>query len=174
MTGYGSIEQAVEVTKAGAFDYLTKPVIDDEIRLVVEKALRQQALLHENKRLRSQLDQHFGLANVVGRDSRMRKVFDLVEAVADSKTTVLIRGESGTGKSLLARALHRLSPRRDKPFVEISCGALPEHLLESRSCSATSRGRSPARRETSPDGSRRPRAGRSSSTRSTPPRRRCR
>ena len=131
VTGYGSIEQAVEVTKAGAFDYLTKPIVDDEIRLVVEKALRQQALLHENGRLKKQLDQTFGLANVVGRDSRMRKVFDLVEAVADSKTTVLIRGESGTGKSLLARALHRLSPRRDKPFVEISCGALPEHLLES-------------------------------------------
>ena len=100
MTGYGSIEQAVEVTKAGAFDYLTKPVIDDEIRLVVEKALRQQALLHENRSLRSQLDRTFGLDNVVGRDSRMKKVFDLVEAVADSKTTVLIRGESGTGKSL--------------------------------------------------------------------------
>ena len=131
VTGYGSIEQAVAVTKAGAFDYLTKPVIDDEIRIVAEKAMRQQKLLHENRSLKKQLDDTFGLDNVVGRDPRMKKVFELIDAVADSKTTLLIRGESGTGKSLLARALHRRSPRRDKPFVEISCGSLPEHLLES-------------------------------------------
>ena len=131
LTGYGSIEQAVEVTKAGAFDYLTKPIIDDEIRLVVEKALQQQTLLHENRSLRQQLDRAFGIDNVVGRDGRMQKVFETITAVADSRTTVLVRGESGTGKSLLARALHRLSPRRDKPFVEVSCGALPDNLLES-------------------------------------------
>ncbi|HZZ41834.1 MAG TPA: sigma-54 dependent transcriptional regulator [Tepidisphaeraceae bacterium] len=131
ITGYGSIEGAVEATKLGAFDYLTKPIVDDEIRIVVEKAARQQSLLSENQNLRQQLDLRFGLGNVVGRDYRMLKIFDLAEAVADSRTTVLMSGESGTGKSLLARAIHHRSPRRDKPFVEVSCGALPETLLES-------------------------------------------
>ncbi len=130
ITGYGSIEGAVEATKMGAFDYLTKPIVDDEIRVVVEKAARQQSLLFENQTLRHQLNLRFGLENVVGHDHRMLKIFDLVEAVADSRTTVLMSGESGTGKSLLARAIHHRSPRRDKPFVEVSCGALPETLLE--------------------------------------------
>src|SRR3954467_2591030 len=131
ITGYGSIEGAVEATKIGAFDYLTKPIVDDEIRVVVEKAVRQQSLLFENQTLRQQLDLRFGLENIVGHDYKMLKIFDLVEAVADSRTTVLMTGESGTGKSLLARAVHHRSPRRDKPFVEVSCGSLPETLLES-------------------------------------------
>jgi DNA-binding NtrC family response regulator len=131
ITGYGSIEGAVEAIKLGAFDYLTKPIIDDEIRVVVQKAARQQALLFENQTLKQQLDLRFGLGNIVGHDHRMLKVFDLVEAVADSRTTVLMTGESGTGKSLLARAIHHRSPRRGKPFIEVSCGALPETLLES-------------------------------------------
>ena len=124
ITGYGSIEGAVEATKMGAFDYLTKPIIDDEICTVVEKAARQQSLLFENQTLKNQLDLRFGLENVVGHDHKMLKIFDLVEAVADSRTTVLMSGESGTGKSLLARAIHHRSPRRDKPFVEVSCGAI--------------------------------------------------
>jgi len=131
VTGYGSIEGAVEATKMGAFDYLTKPIVDDEIRVVVEKAVRQQSLMFENQTLRSQLDLRYGLENIIGRDHRMLKIFDLTEAVADSRTTVLMTGESGTGKTLLARAIHHRSPRRDKPFVEVSCGALPETLLES-------------------------------------------
>src|SRR5438105_1051612 len=131
VTGYGSIEGAVDATKTGAFDYLTKPIVDEEIRVVVEKAARQQSLLFENQTLKQQLDLRFGLENVIGRDHKMLKVFDLVEAVADSRTTVLMTGDSGTGKSLLARAIHYRSPRRDKPFVEVSCGALPETLLES-------------------------------------------
>ena len=131
ITSYGSIQGAVESTKLGAFDYLTKPIVDEEIRVVVEKAARQQALLFENQTLKQQLNLRFGLENVVGHNHQMLKVFELVEAVADSRTTVLMTGESGTGKSLLARAIHRRSPRRDKPFVEISCGALPETLLES-------------------------------------------
>jgi DNA-binding NtrC family response regulator len=131
ITGYGSIEGAVEATKMGAFDYLTKPIVDDEIRVVVEKAVRQQSLLFENQTLKQQLDLRFGLENIVGHDYKMLKIFDLVEAVADSRTTVLMTGESGTGKSLLARAVHHRSPRRDKPFVEVSCGSLPETLLES-------------------------------------------
>src|SRR2546427_532473 len=131
ITGYGSIEGAVEATKIGAFDYLTKPIVDDEIRVVVEKAVRQQSLLFENQTLRNQLDLRFGLENIVGHDYKMLKIFDLVGAVADSRTTVLMSGESGTGESLLARAIHHRSPRRDKAFVEVSCGALPETLLES-------------------------------------------
>lgn len=131
ITGYGSIEGAVQATKMGAFDYLTKPIVDEEIRVVVEKAVRQQSLLFENQTLKNQLDLRFGLENVIGHDYKMLKIFDLVEAVADSRTTVLISGDSGTGKSLVARAIHHRSPRRDKPFVEVSCGALPETLLES-------------------------------------------
>jgi DNA-binding NtrC family response regulator len=131
VTSYGSIEGAVEATKVGAFDYLTKPIVDEEIRVVVEKAARQQALLFENVTLKQQLDGRFGLENVVGRDHQMTKICDLVTAVADARTTALMTGESGTGKSLLARAIHHRSPRRDKPFVEVSCGALPEALLES-------------------------------------------
>jgi DNA-binding NtrC family response regulator len=131
ITGYGSIEGAVEATKMGALDYLTKPIVDDEIRVVVEKAVRQQSLLFENQTLKQQLDLRFGLENIVGHDYKMLKIFDLVGAVADSRTTAMISGESGTGKSLLARAIHHRSPRRDKPFVEVSCGALPETLLES-------------------------------------------
>src|SRR5690349_18390361 len=131
ITSYGSIEGAVEATKMGAFDYLTKPIIDDEIRVVVEKAVRQQSLLFENQTLKQQLDLRFGLENIVGHDYKMLKIFDLVGAVADSRTTVLMTGESGTGKSLVARAIHHRSPRRDKPFIEVSCGALPENLLES-------------------------------------------
>src|SRR5205814_6582051 len=88
-------------------------------------------LLFENQTLKQQLDMRFGLDNIIGRDHRMLKIFDIVGAVADSRSTVLMTGESGTGKSLLARALHHRSPRRDKPFIEVSCGALPETLLES-------------------------------------------
>jgi DNA-binding NtrC family response regulator len=131
ITSFGSIEGAVEATKTGAFDYLTKPIVDEEIRVVVEKAVRQQALMFENQTLKQQLDLRFGIENVVGHDYKMLKIFDLVTAVADGRTTVLMTGESGTGKSLLARAIHHRSTRRDKPFVEVSCGALPETLLES-------------------------------------------
>jgi len=131
ITGYGTIESAVEAIKMNAYDYLTKPIIDEELRLVVERALQQQSLIRENQSLREALDMRYGLDNIVGHDYKMLKVFDLVETVADSPTTVLIQGESGTGKSLIARATHHRSQRRSGPFVEVSCGALPESLLES-------------------------------------------
>jgi DNA-binding NtrC family response regulator len=131
ITGYGTIESAVEAIKMGAYDYLTKPIVDDEISLVVQRALQQQALVRENRSLREQLNQRYGLKSVIGQDYKMLKIYDLIESVADTKTTVLMQGDSGTGKSLVARALHQLSSRRDKPFVEVSCGALPETLLES-------------------------------------------
>lgn len=131
MTGYGTIESAVEAIKMGAHDYLTKPIDDQELRLCIERAAAQRALLHENRTLKDGLERRHGLSGVVGRDGRMVRVFDLVESVASSKVSVLIQGPSGTGKSLIARAMHQKSDRRDKPFVEVSCGALPETLLES-------------------------------------------
>ncbi|MFH1616075.1 MAG: sigma-54 dependent transcriptional regulator [Planctomycetota bacterium] len=131
ITGYGTIESAVEAIKMGAYDYLTKPIIDDELRLAVERAIKQQSLMSENQTLRSQLAGKYNLENIISQDYKMAKVFDLVEAVADSNTTILMTGPSGTGKSMLARAIHYRSSRRNKPFVEVSCGALPETLLES-------------------------------------------
>jgi DNA-binding NtrC family response regulator len=131
ITGYGTIESAVEAIKMGAYDYLTKPIIDDELRLVVERALSQQSLILENNELKQKLDMRFGLGNLVGHDYRMQKIYDLIDAVADSKVTVLVQGESGTGKSLVARMIHHRSPRRDKPCIEVACGAIPDSLLES-------------------------------------------
>lgn len=131
LTGYGTIENAVRAVRAGACDYLTKPVVDDELRIALERALRQQALQAENLSLRQQLDTRFGLDSIIGADPQMLKTFDLIEAVAPTRTTVLMTGESGTGKSLVAHAIHHRSPRRDRPFVELACGSIPETLLES-------------------------------------------
>ena len=131
ITGYGTIESAVKAIKQGAYEYLTKPIVDDELRLAVEKAIKQQSLLSENENLRLQLEQKYRLENIISHNYKMAKIFDLVEAVADTKTTILMAGPSGTGKSMLARAIHHSSSRRDKPFIEVSCGALPETLLES-------------------------------------------
>jgi DNA-binding NtrC family response regulator len=131
ITGYGTVEAAVEAIRQGAFDFLTKPLIDEELMVAIERALHQHEVLEENKNLKAQLDLRFGMENIVGHDHRMLKIFDMIDSVADTKATVLITGESGTGKSLIARAIHRRSGRRDKAFVEIACGALPETLLES-------------------------------------------
>lgn len=131
ITGYGTVESAVEAIRAGAFDYLTKPLIDEELEMSIERALSQRKVVEENNFLREQLDMRFGLENIVGHDHRMLKIFDMIDSIADTKATVLITGESGTGKSLIARAIHRRSSRRDHPFVEVACGALPETLLES-------------------------------------------
>ena len=131
ITGYGTIESAVKAIKQGAYDYLTKPIIDDELRLAVERAIKQQSLMSENENLRLQLEKKYRLENVISHHYKMARIFDLVETVADSRTTILMAGPSGTGKSILARAIHHLSSRRSKAFVEVSCGALPETLLES-------------------------------------------
>jgi DNA-binding NtrC family response regulator len=131
LTGYGTIESAVEAVRMGAVDFLTKPVVDTELKLALERALRQHMLLAENRTLKKQLDDRFGLDNIVGSDHRMLKIYDLVESVASSKTTVLMNGESGVGKSLIAHAIHLRSNRRNKPFIQLSCGSIPETLLES-------------------------------------------
>ncbi|MEM8758146.1 MAG: sigma 54-interacting transcriptional regulator, partial [Planctomycetota bacterium] len=131
LTGYGSIESAVEALRLGAADYLTKPVVEQELRLAIERAVAQKALLSENASLRKQLSGKHGLSSLVGGDPRMQRVYELVEAVAPSKTTVLMSGESGTGKSMVARAIHQQSDRANGPFVELACGSIPETLLES-------------------------------------------
>jgi DNA-binding NtrC family response regulator len=131
ITGYATVETGVEALRAGAFDLLTKPLIDQELLMAIDRALSQRKVIEENKQLKAQLDLRFGIENIVGGDHRMRRIFDIIDSIADTKATVLITGESGTGKSLIARAIHRRSIRRDKPFVEIACGALPETLLES-------------------------------------------
>ena len=131
LTGFGTIESAVEAIRMGAFDYLTKPVIDEELRFSIERALGQRQIIEENKKLKAQLTQRFGLSSIVGKDYKMLRMFELIESVADTRTTVLILGESGTGKTMTARSIHQLSNRRDKPFVEVACGSLPESLLES-------------------------------------------
>jgi DNA-binding NtrC family response regulator len=131
ITGYATVETGIEALRAGAFDLLTKPLIDEELGMAIDRALAQREVVEENQKLKAQLDLRFGLENIVGHDHRMQRVFDMVDRVADTKATVLITGESGTGKSLLARAIHRRSGRRDEAFVEVACGAMPETLLES-------------------------------------------
>ena len=131
MTGYANIDTGVEAVQAGAFDLLTKPLIDDEILLAFDRALSQQQVIEENEKLKCQLDKRFGRNSIIGNDFRMQKTFDMVDNIADTKATVLITGESGTGKSMIARAIHQRSNRRKAPFVEVACGALPENLLES-------------------------------------------
>jgi DNA-binding NtrC family response regulator len=131
ITGYGTVEAAIAAIRRGAFDFLTKPLIDEELLLAIERALNQQKVIEENKTLKAQLDMRFGMESIVGHDHRMLRIFDMIDSVADTRATVLITGESGTGKSMIARAIHRRSSRRDKPFVEVACGALPETLLES-------------------------------------------
>ncbi|MFW6171476.1 MAG: sigma-54-dependent transcriptional regulator [Planctomycetota bacterium] len=131
LTGYGTIETGVEAIRAGAFDLLTKPLIDQELEMAIDRALSQRKVVEENQQLKEQLDRRYGMENIIGHDRRMQRIFDMVDSVADTKATILITGESGTGKSLIARAIHRRSGRRDGPFVEVACGALPESLLES-------------------------------------------
>ncbi|MCA1809886.1 MAG: sigma-54-dependent transcriptional regulator [Kiritimatiellia bacterium] len=131
LTAYGSIETAVEAMKSGAYDFLTKPINLDQLELLVERALRSRQLESENRQLRRQLDKKFGLENIIGNSPCMEELFDLIRQVAPSRATVLIQGASGTGKELVAQAIHRLSPRAQAPFVAVHCAALPRDLLES-------------------------------------------
>ena len=132
MTAYGSEEVAVEAMKRGADDYIAKGRMQiDELEMRIARALRQQKLETENVQLRQQLDDKFGLENVVGETPSMREIFDIVRQVAPMKTTVLIQGESGTGKEVIAKAIHRLSPRAKAPLVSVNCAALSPTLLES-------------------------------------------
>jgi len=131
MTAFGSIETAVEAMKAGAVDFLPKPFSLDHLMAVVGKALELRNLRDENRQLREELGQRYQFDNIVGRSPVMREIFATLERVAPSRATVLLAGESGVGKDMIARAIHHHSPRRDRPFVKINCTALPENLMES-------------------------------------------
>jgi two-component system, NtrC family, response regulator AtoC len=130
ITGYASVETAIKAMKMGAVDYVVKPFRMEEVELVVGRALERSHLRRENASLRRQLESTYGVHNMIGQSPEMRRLFSLVEQVASSRSTVLIVGPSGTGKELVARALHFNGDRRHQPFVAVNCGGIPESLLE--------------------------------------------
>jgi two-component system NtrC family response regulator len=131
MTAYGSIEMAVEAMKKNAYDYITKPFQNEQLKLTVKKALETHRLIKENRLLNEALLDRFRYGNMVGKSKAMLKVYDMIEKVAQTRASVLITGPSGTGKELIAKAIHYNGPRKDRPFVSVNCGALTETLLES-------------------------------------------
>jgi two-component system response regulator AtoC len=131
LDGFGSVSDALGAAAAGAFDSIALPAAPEQVLLALQRALGARALSSENRALRARLGERFELAQLVSRDERMRRVFETVEAVADAQVNLLIQGESGTGKTMLARAIHARSQRASGPFVELNCGALPAPLLES-------------------------------------------
>ena len=131
MTAYGTIEMAVEAMKKQAYDYITKPFQNEQLKLTVRKALENYRLIKENRRLNEALSDRFRYGNMIGKSDAMHKVYDVIDKVAQSKASVLITGPSGTGKELIAKAIHYNSSRKDGPFVSVNCGALAETLLES-------------------------------------------
>jgi len=131
MTAYASVETAREALKFGAFDYLTKPLDIDELKLILHRSLRHHQLEQENRYLRERLDDRFDFGNIIGNSRAMKNLFETLSQVAPTDATVLITGESGTGKELIANAIHQNSPRCHKPMIKVNCAALPETLLES-------------------------------------------
>ena len=131
ITAYSSVETAIAALRKGAYDYITKPFINEDILQTIRNALRQRELFRENRYLRRELKQRYNFEQIIGRSDALTEIFRLVEKIAPTSSSVLIQGESGTGKELIARAIHYNSPRADGPFVAINCGALPESLLES-------------------------------------------
>jgi two-component system NtrC family response regulator len=131
LTGHGDTYVALEAMKAGADDFVTKPCEPDRLRLLVARILERRRLIDELEHLRLQMREHYSFHNMLSKNPRMRKVFDLIEQVGPLGSTVLIQGETGTGKELVARAVHDQSARATMPFVAINCGALPESLIES-------------------------------------------
>ena len=131
VTGFGSIDTAIRAVKLGAYDFLTKPFDTDHLLLTIDKALAERALRSENLRLREEVSRRDRLDNIIGRSPAMQEVFDLIRRMAGSQVSVLITGDSGTGKELVARAIHTHGPRKARPFVAMNCSAIPETLLES-------------------------------------------
>ncbi len=131
ITAHGSVETAVEAMKLGAADFLQKPFSLDHLTTVVQKVMAVQALRAENQRMREELDQRYQFDNIIGHSTAMREIFHTVERVAPARATVLLAGESGVGKDMIARAIHQHSPRKNHAFVKINCTALPENLMES-------------------------------------------
>ena len=131
ITAFGTTENAVEAMKMGAYDYLTKPFKIDEVRINVANALRAQNLEVENRVLKKEMQKEYGFQNMIGNSDAMHRVFDLVRRVSTAPTNVLITGESGTGKEVVAKAIHFNGPLKEKPFITVNCGAIPESLMES-------------------------------------------
>ncbi len=131
ITAYGSIPTAIAAMKEGAYDYIEKPFCPERVELLVKKLAEHQELVEENLSLRQRLEDHYRFENIIAKSSKMQRVIEVIKIVAKSNATVLITGESGTGKELVARAIHSQSHRQGKPFVAVSCAALPESLLES-------------------------------------------
>ena len=131
MTAFGTIEMAVEAMRKGAYDYIQKPFENEQLKLTVKKALNNYRLIKENRLLTEALSERFKFGNIVGKSKQMKKIYDLIEKVSPSRASVLITGPSGTGKELIAKAIHYRSNRKDRPFISINCGALTETLLES-------------------------------------------
>jgi len=131
VTGHGSAETAVQAMKKGAFDYITKPLNIDELRIIIDKALEKGALLDENVYLKKQLRDKYEFANIIGNSQAMQQLFSRMKRIIKTDSTVLILGESGTGKELVAKAIHFNGNRKDKPFIAVNCSAIPENLLES-------------------------------------------
>ena len=131
MTAYGSIETAVEAMRIGANDYITKPVDLNELLIHISKAQKESLLLKENRLLRMEVAKKFEFNNIIGKSKKMQEIFSLIEKVAQGSSTVMIYGGSGTGKELVAKAIHYNSPRADRPFLPFNCGAIPETLVES-------------------------------------------
>ncbi len=131
MTAFGSVETAVESMKAGATDFLLKPFSLDHLMQVVRKALEMRDLRDENRKLKAELGRRYEFDNIIGRSEAMQEIFATIERVGPTRATVLLAGESGVGKDLIARAIHFHSPRRDRPLVKINCTAIPENLMES-------------------------------------------
>ncbi len=131
MTAYGTVENAVEAMKIGAFDFITKPFTADRIEMTVKKYFDFNKLQNENIILRSQLGKMYGMENIIGRSKKMEKIFDIIQMVADSRSTVLIQGASGTGKEVVAKVIHFNSSRHNKQFIKTNCAALPDGLIES-------------------------------------------
>lgn len=131
ISAYATIESAVQATKQGAFDFLTKPFKNEELLHVIRNGLRRRMLEIENRRLKESLAERYSFENIIGKSEPMQRVFDLIRHVGPTRSTVLITGESGTGKELVAKAIHNVSPRADKPFVALNSGGIPPDLLES-------------------------------------------
>ena len=131
ITAFATVSSAVESMKLGAYDYIIKPFNMEEFVLIIQRAAEQIALKKEVEFLRREIQQRYSFGNIIGKSPQMQKVFQLIKQVANTNSNVIIYGKSGTGKELVARAIHYNSPRKDKPFIAVNCSAIPESLLES-------------------------------------------